>query len=424
MHKDTANIVLYKTDQEADQLVISTLRQHYERITVIEKLTDICKQLVDKTPKVFLITGDSMEQCLGAYYRSLDAVADYDKCEHRIVTLLPRQYEEEAYKAFSSGMIDDYLVARPLYEIHRILLICQHLLTELGISASSTTVGTGFAKQSETYAPEIQTSIANHLTRKADMRLAFEKSMLDIDSALDQAATRIQLNQSVSLNMVKLKQTLAAIRSDEIRPELLQLQQKAIDLLAQAVVNTGDAQEVSAEEADQDEMNSTAEVEQEHSQTNKAPKQNYVFNRLYQQQVPPAALLQEQLQLPSVLVVEDEVISIQLTRRLLESYNLKVDLVSNGRQAFAALTSHHYDLVLLDVTLPDTNGIYIVDQVSRGSGPNSQTPIIMLTSNKNKKIVSQAIERGAKGYIIKPLYKDSVKKIFERYKIPLHLKGR
>ncbi|MFT6898236.1 MAG: CheY-like chemotaxis protein [Paraglaciecola sp.] len=358
-----------------------------------------------------------MEQCLATYYRSLDAVTDYPICEHKIVTLLPRQYEEEAYEAFSSGMIDDYLVARPLYEIHRVLLICQHLLTELGISDCSIKVSAGFIKQSEKYAPDIQTSIAKHLLHKGNMRIAFEKSMIDIDIALDQAAKRIQQNQSVSLNMAKLKQTLAAIRSDEIRPELLQLQQKAMDLLAQAVVNKSDLEE----EPGEDKAISEVDVSQDISQVNKIPQQNYVFNRLYQQQASPHTLSKEQSQVPSVLVVEDEVISIELTRRLLESYNLKVDLVSSGRQAFAALTSQRYALVLLDISLPDTNGIYIVDQVSRGKGPNSQTPIIMLTSNKNT--VSQAIERGAKGYIIKPLYKSSLKKIFERYKIPLHLKG-
>ncbi|MFQ3237417.1 MAG: hypothetical protein ACI9C4_003003, partial [Paraglaciecola sp.] len=61
MRNDASNIVLYKTDEEADQLVIHTLQHHYLRITVIENLTDICEQLVDKTTKIFLITGDSME---------------------------------------------------------------------------------------------------------------------------------------------------------------------------------------------------------------------------------------------------------------------------------------------------------------------------------------------------------------------------
>jgi CheY-like chemotaxis protein len=399
-------------------LVIHTLQHHYLRITVIENLTDICEQLVDKTTKIFLITGDSMEQCLATYYRSLDAVTDFAICEHRVVTLIPRQYEGEAYKAFSSGIIDDYLVARPLYEIHRILLICQHLLIELGISGSSTQVRTDFMVQNEKYAPEIQTSIAKHLLRKGNMRVAFEKSMTDIDTALDQAASHIQKNQSVSLNMAKLKQTLAAIRSDEIRPELLQLQQKAMDLLAQAVVDSSELEE----EPSGDKAISDAEISQDITQINKAPPQKHVFNRLFQEQVSPERLLQEQSPPPSILVVEDEDISIELTRRLLQTYDLKIDLVSSGRQAFAALTSQKYNLVLLDISLPDTNGIYIVDQVSRGKGPNSQTPIIMLSSNKNKNTVSQAIQRGAKGYIIKPLHKNALKKIFERYKIPLDLK--
>ncbi|MFT6898235.1 MAG: hypothetical protein ACJA13_002655 [Paraglaciecola sp.] len=53
MSKDNYNIVLYKTDAEADRLVINTLQQHYLHITVVEKLTDVCEQLLDKTTKVF-----------------------------------------------------------------------------------------------------------------------------------------------------------------------------------------------------------------------------------------------------------------------------------------------------------------------------------------------------------------------------------
>jgi AmiR/NasT family two-component response regulator len=46
----------------------------------------------------------------------------------------------------------------------------------------------------------------------------------------------------------------------------------------------------------------------------------------------------------------------------------------------------------------------------------------MLTGNKNKSSVQQAIAAGAKGYIIKPLYKDSIIKLFRKYDIPLHLR--
>jgi len=423
MTKDPSHIVFYKTDLEADRLLITTLQEHFSRICVVDNLKEICQQLMNQKSKIFLITGDTTEQCLATYYRSLDAVNDYTVCEHKVVALLPRHCEEEAYEAFRSGMIDDYLVARPLYEIHRVLMICEHLLTGLGVVVSSSKGILSFVEQSEHYAKETQTSIARHLLRKDVMREAFEKSLHDIGTALDRAAERIQQHQSVNLNITQIKETLATIRSDEIRPELLQLQQKAMDLLEQAVEHSHIVDEEPEVSSDSSHPTNEIEPAQDKQSIKERSEQDYVFNRLYQQQVNPEELLQKQSEMPCVLVVEDDAISIQLTHKLLTSYNIKVDLVSNGRQAFAALTSQQYNLVLMDITLPDTNGIYIADQVTSGKGPNSQTPIIILSSTHNKEIVTQAIERGAKGYIIKPLYKESLKKIFERFDIPLHAKG-
>ncbi|MFT4994788.1 MAG: CheY-like chemotaxis protein [Paraglaciecola sp.] len=419
MTKEISHIVLYKTEPDLDQLVINILQQHFSRITVVDQLSHICEQLVDKTPKVFLITGETMEQCLAAYYRSLDAVHDSKICEHRMVTLLPRQCQKEAYKAYRSGMIDDYLVSRPLYEFHRILVICEHLLIQLGITLSSSEGVMSFVEQSAHYAEDTQSSIARQFLRKDVMREAFEKTLLDIDTALDKAAERIQQHQSVNLNIAKLKQTLAAIRSDAIRPELLQLQQKAMDLLEQAVDQGNHVDDESEVDSGVPQVSGDVEPAQESSKTQNSPQETAVLNRLYQQPVNPDALLKKQNNIPSVLVVEDDSISIQLTQKLLESYNINVDMVTTGRQAFAALTSQQYDLVLMDITLPDTNGIYIVDQVTSGNGPNSQTPIIILSSNQNKNTVTQAIQRGTKGYIIKPLYKKTLSTLFERYDIPL-----
>jgi CheY-like chemotaxis protein len=213
------------------------------------------------------------------------------------------------------------------------------------------------------------------------------------------------------LDINKLKETLAVIRSDEIRPVLLKLQQKAMDLLEQAL---------GASNYEESKSNAT------HTKTvdrikHKLPEQ-YTFNRLYKD-VAPDSLINEKHKLPVILVVEDDVISILLTRDLLDNYKVKLDVADTGRKALVAIASQRYDLILMDVNLPDTNGIDIVDQVSQGNGINCNTPIIMLSGTKNQAIVSHAIERGAKGYIVKPLYKDAVNELFAKYKLDITFKA-
>jgi DNA-binding response OmpR family regulator len=118
-------------------------------------------------------------------------------------------------------------------------------------------------------------------------------------------------------------------------------------------------------------------------------------------------------------LVEDDPISIHLTNLLLNKYKLNIRTVSSGRTALICLNNIRFDIVLLDVSLPDTNGLYILGQMKQGNGKNVDTPLIMLTGNKNKQIVKKAIELGAKGYLIKPLTQGVVAKLFKENNIPL-----
>jgi CheY-like chemotaxis protein len=121
----------------------------------------------------------------------------------------------------------------------------------------------------------------------------------------------------------------------------------------------------------------------------------------------------------NILLVEDDPISIHLTNLLLNKYKLNIRTVSSGRTALICLNNIRFDIVLLDVSLPDTNGLYILGQMKQGNGKNVDTPLIMLTGNKNKQIVKKAIELGAKGYLIKPLTQGVVAKLFKENNIPL-----
>ena len=407
-------IIFFSIDAEIDDLLIKTLNQHFSNIVVVDNIKDVCRQLVSKAPKVFLMTGETLAESLVSYYRSLDAVSEYEFCEHRVVSLIPRQAESEAYEAFKNGVIDDYMVARPVYELHRIILICEHLLIELGVVVTSQKQRKNIGTHIEYYPQDIQQSLKKGIERKANLRLAFEKSINDIDKSLDRAAENIQNNQSVKLDLEKLKLTLALIRSDEIRPELILLQNKALDLLQQTIgLSTSSLDDVE-HNTETDDLDVKVDKQTD----------SFQFHRLYQQDVDPDGVLKERVKVPSVLVVEDDIISLQLTLKLLNSYNLKVDTANTGRTALAALIGHQYNLVLMDINLPDTNGIYIVDQTCNREGLNKATPIIMLSGHKDKATVSSAIKRGAKGYVLKPLYKESVVKLFTKYGLKLEKKGQ
>lgn len=395
MENSKANylIVLYVTDKESDKIIFDKLKENFSNCKQCHTLKELCLLLVDtKTPKILLMTGDSLENSLIHYYRCLDAVSAHKTCQHRVVSLIPRQFEREAFEAHRCLAIDDYLVSRPLFELHRIVLICEHLLIELGVAANKGIQNKVASALKNLVNDKYAALIERELDKKAAMQEEFENTINEIESSLDDAAVKIQKHQNVKLDIEKLRETLSSIKSDEIRPELLMLQQKTISLLEKAIQLDG-----------RDENGESEEVPE-------APE----FNRLYKQDVDVDKLLSHEGE-PKVLLVEDDIISQQLTLRLLRGFDLDVEVAKNGRLALANINSRKYDLILMDINLPDTNGIYIVSQTLNEKNVNRDTPIIMLTGMKQKSTVKEALERGAKGYVVKPITKATLTKMLTKF---------
>ncbi|HCV05225.1 MAG TPA: response regulator [Pseudoalteromonas sp.] len=395
-------IVLFISDKESDQIIYKLLTQKFTAPQLSYNTRDITKALLTSSPKVFLMTGDTLESALEPYYQAVDVVKDLATCEHKVACLIPRHFETDAYEAHSAGIIDDYMVARPVYELHRILLICEHLLIELGVSTQLNNKSTP-DNIVQSFNEGLRTSVQRVLAVKYRIQKKFEKTLAEIEASIDDAVTKYESSQVVNIDLNAIKSTLASIKSDQIRPQLINLQSKVLKLLEETLPDKTTEQK-----------DSEHKTSDEGSEPPKTPK-TYQFNRLYKSEVDPETLLKETKSQTSVLIVEDDIISLQLTRKLLSRYPYKSSTAQTGREAYASLTHNHFDLVLMDINLPDSNGIYIIDKILSGNGPNKNTPFIILSGNKQKSIVEQAVQRGAKGYVVKPLHKSTLDKIIAKY---------
>lgn len=396
------HIILYTCDIDNDKLLISTLNNYKLRVVVVSSIHDISLHIKEDTPKIIFIAAEQFQETLRVYYEALDGIHNANPCEHLIVSLVSRHDEKEAYEAFSAGVIDDYLVSRPLYEAHRPLVICEHLLKRLGLCFTEAN-GIDFINQNQNYSEYSKAIIAKGLERKEELRNDFEQSISKIDQALDRATEQIIKEQTAKLDLDLLKSTLATIRSDEIRPELLKIQDKALSLLQKIIVNDPSLLTEDTEGTDELEAIATAKA---------APTVNahLIDTDIAKLKLPP-----------SILIIEDDPVSIHTTTLLFKPYKVKITSAYSGRRALIYLNQQKFDLVLLDISLPDTNGLYLLDQVKKNDSPNTETPFIMLTGDKNKNTVKKAILMGAKGYIIKPMFKSTIIKLFKQHNIPLYL---
>ena len=100
----------------------------------------------------------------------------------------------------------------------------------------------------------------------------------------------------------------------------------------------------------------------------------------------------------SVLVIEDEKSIGDFIGKTLASHDYKVTLATNGKEGLALLTSTLPDLVLLDLGLPDMDGIDVIKKTREWSS----LPIIVISARVQEREKVAALDEGADDYITKP----------------------
>ncbi|WP_180177272.1 response regulator [Acinetobacter sp. YH12039] len=100
-----------------------------------------------------------------------------------------------------------------------------------------------------------------------------------------------------------------------------------------------------------------------------------------------------------VLLVEDDSLLAKATARGLDQMGFVVDIASTAEQAYHFLVSYHYHFILLDLGLPDRNGIEILKSLRR---KKNQVGIIILTAQDQVNDRITGLEAGADDFVVKP----------------------
>jgi CheY-like chemotaxis protein/signal transduction histidine kinase/class 3 adenylate cyclase len=102
-----------------------------------------------------------------------------------------------------------------------------------------------------------------------------------------------------------------------------------------------------------------------------------------------------------ILVVDDNAMNRDLLARQLTRQGYAVSTAANGREALEALRSRDFDLILLDVLMPEMDGIEVLDRMRREEAL-AETPVIMISALDEMDGVVRCIEKGALDYLPKP----------------------
>lgn len=115
-----------------------------------------------------------------------------------------------------------------------------------------------------------------------------------------------------------------------------------------------------------------------------------------------------------VLVAEDNVVNQKVTVQILRSMGYRADVAANGREVLEMLRKVRYDVVLMDVQMPEMDGLEAARRIRRGEHGSYQPYIIAVTANALKGDRERCLEAGMEDYVSKPVRKHELYKAFRK----------
>lgn len=106
-----------------------------------------------------------------------------------------------------------------------------------------------------------------------------------------------------------------------------------------------------------------------------------------------------------ILIVEDEKDLCQMIAKSLKESGYEVDIAYNGNEAMELLDVENYDLIVLDLNLPEIDGIEILEEFRTF---NQDTKIIILSARSQIKDKVEGLDKGANDYLSKPFHLDEL----------------
>ena len=112
--------------------------------------------------------------------------------------------------------------------------------------------------------------------------------------------------------------------------------------------------------------------------------------------------INDEIKKSKILIVDDIKTNCDVLQRRLESSGFKTEVAMSGKEALAAVDKKNYDLVLLDVLMPEINGLEVLIR-ARKKFDLDKLPIIMVSSFDDVESISKCLQLGANEYLPKPL---------------------
>lgn len=112
------------------------------------------------------------------------------------------------------------------------------------------------------------------------------------------------------------------------------------------------------------------------------------------------------------LIVDDNMINLKVTKKLLENLGLTSDIALSGQECLKMVKKVNYDIIFMDIMMPEMDGVETFKQLREN---NYSMPIIALTADVDLDSKDKYLSLGFNDYIPKPINLDLLKELLNKY---------
>lgn len=119
-----------------------------------------------------------------------------------------------------------------------------------------------------------------------------------------------------------------------------------------------------------------------------------------------------------ILLIEDNLLNQKVVIFNLKKFNYDIKGVTNGRNALEEVKNTRYDLILMDIMLPEMNGFEITEEIrkyEKEKGIENPVPIIALTANTYDNDREKCFQAGMNEYLAKPFTSDQLIEMIHKF---------
>ncbi|HAF44779.1 MAG: hypothetical protein A2100_00325 [Sideroxydans sp. GWF2_59_14] len=365
-------VIMIASDRAADaEQVRSLLHAEFRHVFVSTAADTEPGDFVRYRPNVLVLAFDTLEKS-ERYYLELNRMCEEVQQQPlRTVILCNRHEIKQVYDLCKKGYFDDYILFWPLTDdSSRLAMSIHHALHDLAARKSEGPTAAEFAAQ------------ARHLSelgKKLDQQIvqgglhidvasqALQRASLGVDTALDKFSQRLIAGA--------LPETVEVKSADGMEAEIRRLKREDVQPQFNAAFET------------------TLPLKQ--------------WAQQLKQEVAP--LLKSARTLndmaghirPTVLVVDDDEVQRVIIDNLLTAHDYNLLFARDGLEALNVLRNKHPDLILMDMMMPNMNGLETMRRLKVMPGL-AKTPVIMITGKSEGDVVVDCMKAGAVDFVVKP----------------------